>query len=816
VAQTRAFPPRQPDPPFRFLVLGLALGLGLALAACGNDVVYLTGNNCQSGYQDNDHDGSCAPSCDLVRLACPNGYCSEADGAPRCVCNDGYVDDGSGNCLSATPGSCDLPIPLPLEAGSVQGTTAGQDDDSAGSCQSSSSSDVVYHFELAGPVHVRFRALGYDTALYLRTVCAQPSSELACADDGPDGIAATLAADLPAGSYYLFVDGKADAAGPYTLTIELSCPPGEIFDPATSECQVVDPSAQGDTCAAPRALPATGAGVVSGTTTDANPDYEGSCAGTGPERVYAFTLAETARAEFLMTGYDTVLYLRTACEDPGSELACNDDSQQTSAGLASVLAPGSYYLFADSYAEGGSYQLHYGFRLDPCAGDPCPGTPTCVAKSDWSGYECVCPPGTLVYQGSCVDDPCDPNLCAGGNDHRSRCQAELATSDYSCLCNIGYIEDPGNPTGPCIENVNAKDWAFFVFLNGDNNLEPNAYQNLEQMKTVGSTAAVDIVVLLDSSTQDGGNARKLYVTHDGTTLIEDMGEVDMGDWSTLADFGAWAVQAYPARHQALILWDHGDGWRSSPAGPTLFKGFSNDDHGSAAGISISNGDYARALGAITNARGDKLDLVGFDACLMAMWEVASATAPYAYTFVGSEETEPADGWRYDLALAPLVASPQATAVELGVWIADSYHDATAANSTISVLDLNLLPGLNGPITAFADALLAAPSWYDKVELARQASQAFYLPEYVDLWDLTERVRSSTTPSPAVVAAADALLAELGLVIVHNQAQSSYPGAHGLSIYLPARHVALDPAYGGAGALWSQATTWDQFLQSFGQ
>jgi len=843
----------------RHAALSLAFGLTLTLAGCGNDVVYVSNGTCQAGYQDNDHDGMCAPGCSLVGLACPNGHCSDATGTPRCECNEGLVDDGNGNCLPASGNGCDTAIDLLLAPGSVQGSTAGQGDDSAGSCQSSGSEDVVYRFGVGGPVHVRFHAAGFDTALYVRSTCAQPTSELACVDDGPDGIAATLEADLPVGLYYLFVDGKSGQAGPYALTIELTCPEGQIFDPGTAQCLgdpctpnpcvdphkqqcvvldplghechcdpgyvddpeapstcILDPASAGDTCASALELPVEAQGTVSGNNTSAHGDYQGSCAGGGPERVYSFTVAETMRAEFLMTGYDTVLYLRSSCEDAGSELACNDDSEQLSAGIVRTLSPGTYYLFADSYDQADAYQLHYGFRTDPCAGDPCPGAPECVANFDWSSYECVCPPGTLPYGNGCVDDPCEPNPCVNAADHRTRCQPHLDTSDYSCACSVGYIDDPASPGGTCLEDPNAKDWAFFVFLNGDNNLEPNAYQNLAQMQSVGSNADVDIVVLLDSESQDGGTARKLYVTQGGATVVEDMGEIDMGDWHTLADFGSWAVSAYPARHQALILWDHGDGWRASPPAPALLKGFSNDDHGSAEGISISNGDYARALQAIVATRGDKLDLVGFDACLMGMWEVTSATAPYARTFVGSEEVEPADGWRYDVALSPLVASPEATATDLGTWIADGYQAASSDNSTIAVMNLDALPAMAGPMTDFANALLADPTWYDKVEQARQASQAFYFPEYVDLTDFTERTRNGSGASAAVLAAADSLLAELGVVIVHNQAQPSYPGAHGLSVYLPARHVAPDLAYAGVGAVWSQTTTWDEFLESFGQ
>ncbi len=37
--------------------------------------------------------------------------------------------------------------------------------------------------------------------------------------------------------------------------------------------------------------------------------------------------------------------------------------------------------------------------------------------------------------------------------------------------------------------------------------------------------------------------------------------VDMGNPQTLTDFVNWAKTFYPAQHYALIVWDHGAGWR---------------------------------------------------------------------------------------------------------------------------------------------------------------------------------------------------------------------------------------------------------------
>jgi hypothetical protein len=247
----------------------------------------------------------------------------------------------------------------------------------------------------------------------------------------------------------------------------------------------------------------------------------------------------------------------------------------------------------------------------------------------------------------------------------------------------------------------------------------------------------------------------------------------------------------------------------------VFKGFSNDDHGSGEGISISNGDYASALAAITDSLGDKLDLVGFDACLMGMWEVAEATAPYAHTFVASEETEPLAGWSYDDFLVPLLAEPETTSLELGTAIVDSYFAEDGGNSTLAVLDLDTMGELRGAMSAFADAMRASSALYPQIEMVREATQNFsYYDDDRDLQDFAVRVAGLGSAPPELVTAAQALVDQLGVTIVHSQAQHSHPRANGLSVYLPARGQGMEADYRGTGAVWSVNTTWDDFIESF--
>ena len=55
----------------------------------------------------------------------------------------------------------------------------------------------------------------------------------------------------------------------------------------------------------------------------------------------------------------------------------------------------------------------------------------------------------------------------------------------------------------------------------------------------------------------------------------------------------------------------------------------------------------------------KIDVIGFDACLMAMLETAYALRDSGSVMVASEELEPGDGWSYDNFLRRLSPTPPA-------------------------------------------------------------------------------------------------------------------------------------------------------------
>jgi MYXO-CTERM domain-containing protein len=182
---------------------------------------------------------------------------------------------------------------------------------------------------------------------------------------------------------------------------------------AANAC-VPDP-ADGDTCANVADLRVTGAYTVPGDTTGAANDYRGECVlnTTGPDRVYGITLAEETWVDAQVSGYDTVLYVRTACNDPGSETLCVDDSNPPGgrgSRIAALFAPGTHYMFVDGRPGVASpYQLGLEFipvRLasnDTCAAPASiPGTGSQTVTATLGPIT-----GRNDYRGTCGGDGTD-------------------------------------------------------------------------------------------------------------------------------------------------------------------------------------------------------------------------------------------------------------------------------------------------------------------------------------------------------------------------------------------------------------------------
>ena len=103
------------------------------------------------------------------------------------------------------------------------------------------------------------------------------------------------------------------------------------------------------------------------------------------------------------------------------------------------------------------------------------------------------------------------------------------------------------------------EWTFMVFMAGDNNLSAAGDTDLVEMRRIGSSDKVNVVVEFDNAGDAG--TRRIHIKRDGVgETVETLGETDSGSPEVLSEFITWAAQNYPAKRYVLILWNHGGGW----------------------------------------------------------------------------------------------------------------------------------------------------------------------------------------------------------------------------------------------------------------
>jgi len=423
--------------------------------------------------------------------------------------------------------------------------------------------------------------------------------------------------------------------------------------------------------------------------------------------------------------------------------------------------------------------------------------------------------------------------------------SEAADADYRWTCSDGTIAegalttatfaeagpvsctafaaDDSGQTGATVIDFEVRDtpakWTLMVFINGDSDLETAALDDLAEMEMAGSSEDVQVVVQMDRArgyTADEGDwttARRFLVGDDlaqaiDTPELEDLGEVDSGDWTTLVDFVDWSVTHFPAERYGFVIWNHGEGWKGAEAVEGTGSKAISYDYESGNALSIAGGDLESFLVETTGLLGGPLDLLGADACLMQTFEVAWTAAPYADVYVASQELEGWDGWSYDTFLPDLMANPDMSAAELGERIATRFQESK--DRTQSVIDLAQMDALADALDLLAETLMDSPEGAAQVlDAAEGAWRSAANKDNRDLGHLLEALAESSEDPAVLAAVADADNAFQAAVLTnrtYNYREAIAPD--GLSIYVPELKE-VDPLY--AKAAWSSELLWDDML-----
>ncbi len=383
------------------------------------------------------------------------------------------------------------------------------------------------------------------------------------------------------------------------------------------------------------------------------------------------------------------------------------------------------------------------------------------------------------------------------------------------------------------------EWTLMFYMDSDNNLEAAQLEDLREMIAVGSTPEVNIIALVDraaSADEDDGysaepianlknweSAKVLFVEKGRLHQLDDWGEVNMGNPATLERFVSAAIEGLPAKRYGLVFGDHGAAW------PGACSDDSHDDD------LLSLVEIGSSLSALTKGSGP-LELIGFDACLMANLEVAHAVAPSAHILIASEELEPGDGWNYTPLLNALVANPRVNGAQFGRVAADTFHAFYNDSSddgeqglgiTLSVIALDRIPALATAVNALGDRCDRSirrdgrDAWLDIADAVSDteeygaSSRGEPGSAVFDLKNLAERIKRNA-PDLDTAAAADLVIRAVSETVLYRVRGSARANSNGLSIFCPPDSEALlqsDPipysstSFGRSGA-------WAKFLASY--
>lgn len=386
------------------------------------------------------------------------------------------------------------------------------------------------------------------------------------------------------------------------------------------------------------------------------------------------------------------------------------------------------------------------------------------------------------------------------------------------------------------------EWTLLVYTQANNSLCPFAQKNFNDMATIGSSKDLTILVQWHDPSHNGVwrykiNAGKMELDMHLPVNIDGNAAKD------LVDSMNWAVSKYPAKKYALILWNHGIGildpvWGSQSMGFARSQATLANPRVLIEGVTyiedspdklskkqlrktghrgilfnertktyMNNQTLSSALSAIktTVLKNKKINLIGMDACLMAMTEVCYQIRNYADYFVGSQEVELAFGWGYAPVIQRFAGKPSAQEAAQG--IVQSYENLYKSKInfyTQSAVDLNVMNLLRDSINLVVQKLIACRE-IDQRRTAQALKQArnhtlqFSTSSYVDLHSFFQELQrsflevfnKSVAKNSTLALAIDELKNAIDIAskcieqsVVANATGKSLSRAKGLSIYYP--------------------------------
>ncbi len=337
-------------------------------------------------------------------------------------------------------------------------------------------------------------------------------------------------------------------------------------------------------------------------------------------------------------------------------------------------------------------------------------------------------------------------------------------------------------------------WSWLVYMAADNDLADEADIDINEMRQAKDPVRVAVHAdvrtrqTLQTVIDGNGNA------HAPIVLSEN---ANSGDGKVLTRFIRWGKLNAAADKHVVCIWNHGNGPLDFvlPPQPQAQTAAVDGPRTAAVGSDDFSRDFLRereAAEAFAAARDDgegPFAIIGFDACYMAMVEVAYAIRDQGVVMVASQNEEPPAGWNYRLVLS---AFRPKHGINAGARaIVDAYREQFPNDPlrTLSAIRLEKMNDLCAALDRLGTALLTVLDDVDgfaSIKRARGETTSMLVNSFIDLSDFASTLVQYAPAHKGIVAAATEVHRVVEEAVIAN---INRPGANGISIYVPKVEVA---------------------------
>lgn len=344
----------------------------------------------------------------------------------------------------------------------------------------------------------------------------------------------------------------------------------------------------------------------------------------------------------------------------------------------------------------------------------------------------------------------------------------------------------------------------------DNNLAGDLKPILNKLEAIGSGDQLNLLAQTDGEGRKDTNRyylMKLKETKEGVSSpYVPMTEGNSASASTLTGAMRWGFGSYPGKATWMNLSSHGAGWFGAL-----------EDHTAKGWLPLPK--LASALKAGT--QGKPLDVLSFDACLMASIEVAYEMKDVAKFMVGSEDSTFYWGRGYYNTMTKVAKNPAMAPKAIAADLVETAHDRAGGkvwqSLTVSAFDLGEADTAAKALDKLAVVLLKKVGPHrEQMKQGLRDLKPFVITgpaaDGFDHRDLKMALAAfgeipDKELKTAVGVARDAIFAKGKFLVATRNSHHEKQATQGISVYLPVK--GFDHRY--RDTAMAKATQWDEFL-----